>query len=364
MPRFPTPSHPARGAAPARSGRVAPWLLVGLVLIVGAGLWLRQRGETAAREALAPPRIEAPVAARPPVTERMAEIGDPTLRESRADETDPTAPSAPAAPLDFDGRGRLAGRATVAPGMSFPERWTLVIEPSLTITGRERAVRREVTLEGGETEFEVTDLPLGGYSLRATAPGLNGIPVDVAIFKGQERAYVVLRMTPSGFLEGDVLDGRGQPVEDLPVVLESDADKTRTEARTDANGYYRFAQVLDGEYTLYFGSPENPLTPPRSLAYQAPSLRFPRVELPVHNEITLVATDSALREVGGIDLRGFGSNGGTIEGRTGPDGRLRVRFLPPGEYRVTAFEDARQCGQTSFTLLDGQFREVQVDIDS
>ncbi|MEM7516252.1 MAG: carboxypeptidase-like regulatory domain-containing protein, partial [Planctomycetota bacterium] len=182
-----------------------------------------------------------------PNVARMRDLGDPTVREA----AEPTTPASTSRPKelvrDFNGRGSLAGRASVQAGLDFPKRWTLHLEPSqsLSLAGRERAVTRDILVEAGE-EFEVKDLPLGGYSVSARAPGLNGIPVDVALFKRQEHAYVMLRMTPAGFLDGGVVDSEGVPVEDLLVLLERAEDLTRSETRTDAAGNYIFQDVLDG----------------------------------------------------------------------------------------------------------------------
>ena len=67
-----------------------------------------------------------------------------------------------------------------------------------------------VDMADGAREFEVKDLPLGGYEVSARAPGLNGIPEPVLLYtlKGREDlpgatySYINLHLLPAGFVDG------------------------------------------------------------------------------------------------------------------------------------------------------------------
>lgn len=369
--RVPSPGPPVSPWSGSREGRAALWLLLGLLAVGGLGFWFagglpESTGKT---KALEPDRSHAVSTQSTdldptPNVARMRVLGDPTVSEAPA----PTDERRPKVLVrDFNGRGSLAGRATVQAGLDFPKRWTLHLEPSqsLSLAGRERAVTRDIVIEAGE-EFEVKDLPLGGYSVSARAPGLNGIPVDVALFKRQEHAYVMLRMTPAGFLDGGVVDAEGVPVDDLLVLLERNEDLTRRETRTDAAGNYIFQDVLDGEYTLYFGSAETPLLPPRQLRFQAPSLRFPTSELPPMASVRLKAVDGDGRALPDVLFRGYGTKNGTIEGTSDAAGEYRARFLPAGRYRVTAYLEKAPRGKVNFDLAltdSSESKVVEISIE-
>jgi hypothetical protein len=113
------------------------------------------------------------------------------------------------------------------------------------------------------------------------------------------------------------------------------AEDIAGEARTDASGIFRFESLSDGAYELLVGKSTAPLLPERRpVRFMAPHLTFPDIELPLLGEIHVLVMDSFARPLEGVEVRGSGTNGGLVEGRTGFDGRLVAKHLPAGHYRL------------------------------
>ena len=212
---------------------------------------------------------------------------------------------------------------------SAPERWTLVLRPSASLHGREHAEPREVESSGSQLEFEVRDLPLGGYDVEARAEGRNGIVVPVLLTRRNAHPFVVIGLSPASFLEGFLVDGDGLPVEGLAVTLRSTDGAVERTAVTDAAGLYRFEEVRDGPYRLYVGPPANPLVPAEALRLTAPGMRFPTLELARLGHLDVFVRDADGIYVPGVTVRGSGTGGGVLEGVTDVDGASSSRTWHP-----------------------------------
>jgi hypothetical protein len=271
---------------------------------------------------------------------------DSTDLGSAEDPPDTAAPRAsiavPVPPPDFEGRGVLRGRLTAEPGLAVPERWRLLVSPNTFLRGHERAESRTIEFTHGETSFRVDDLPLGGYAVRAQAGALNCLPVSVLLVRGAENQFVSLVLAPSGYVQGSVLDANDRPAEGVPVTLEASSTRARRTLETDVAGGYRFDDVTDGEYTLYFGRPEAPLVPPVSLAFTAPSLTVTERKLPATGIAEVWTRDELGTPLPDAVISGFSAHAGVIDARTGRNGSVIVRHLPAGRYRLHArLEDGR-----------------------
>lgn len=233
------------------------------------------------------------------------------------------------------GRGSLRGHVEVSGEDPFPRAWRLELRPSKTLARRETAETRTLEFSAGEQDFEVRELALGGYDVAAVAEGFNGLVLPVPLEPGSEHPFVNLRLVPAGILKGRVLEPGGEPAEGIPVTLFSVAGSEVYEATSDVLGRYRFESLPDGAYELLFGKASAPLIPERRpVRFAAPSLTFPDTELPPLGTIALRVVDSLERPLEGIVVRGSGTNGGVVEGRTDFDGRLLVKHLPPGHFRL------------------------------
>jgi len=234
-----------------------------------------------------------------------------------------------------DGRGSLRGHVEVSGEEPFPRAWRLELRPSTTLARRETAETRTLEFAAGEQDFEVRELALGGYDIAAHAEGFNGLVLPITLEPGNEHPFVNLRLVPAGLLEGRVLEHDGAPAEGVPLTLFSVSGSEVFEATSDVHGRYRFDSLPDGAYELLFGKAAAPLIPERRpVRFSAPSLTFPDTHLPPLGMISLRVVDSLERPLEGIVVRGSGTKGGVIEGRTDYDGRLLVKHLPAGHFRL------------------------------
>lgn len=244
------------------------------------------------------------------------------------------------------GPGVIRGRITAARGTDLPKVWTLVVEPHPFLQGSERAVTRRLEFANGEQEFKVEGLPLAGYNVRAQAAGLNDVACSALLVPGSDNVFVSPQFLPAGFIDGNVIDASGAPAEGILVTITSDSTHARTSARTDARGNYLIAGVTDGNYLLSIGSPEAPLLKQDSLAFKAPSLRFPTRQLPDTGILRVTTVDQSGRALAGTEVSGFSSSGGSLRTTTDARGAAVVRYLQPGRYRLEAkIEDGRRAGQ-------------------
>jgi len=259
----------------------------------------------------------------------------------------------------FVGRGRLRGRVEVERG-EFPATWHLVLEPSRTLRGPEYGERRVQTFTSDTRDFAFDDLPLAGYELRIEAEGLNSRVRHVLLQKPVVDQYVVIRLTPTGFVDGRVLDLRGLPVADLPVVLETIPDGIRRSATTDSAGAFVLPGVLDGNYRLHAGDADHPLTT-KELLFRAPSLHV-ELEVPPLAHLSCRVVDGYGNALEGVTIRGYGSAGGKVGGTSDRAGLIELPFLPAGTYRLTANDQRHGRGRVRIEVEEGQRIEVELPL--
>lgn len=329
-----------------RSGR-APWgalVSVGLVLVlfVFGRWWLGLGGPTHGPERAATPTSEqAPAGAH--VHRDEAEPASVRIDIAPRDPGPRPRPAlVPDTPEElaarFDGTGRIEGYVDLPAGVPMPRNWTLVLEPSKVLIGGDRAAPRRVEFSAAETSFSVDDLPLGGYEVRAEAPGMSGA-TEYQLLARPDSQYVILRLDlrPAAFVEGRVLDAEGAGVEGLTLFLVQRSNGTRREVTTGPGGGYLFELVPDGEHTLYPGHVESPLAPARELVVSPPSVPMPDFVVPVLARIEVRVRDRAGQFVEGARIEGWGSNGGRVDGTTDRMGLYEARFLPAGRFTVSAY---------------------------
>ncbi|MBC8451261.1 MAG: hypothetical protein H8D72_00985, partial [Planctomycetes bacterium] len=281
---------PHTGSSPGRkSGSAALWVLLLLVVLLGFVAYLWFVPVSSSPGSGPSPVIHTPAESRQPRA-TQPRIGPELAPEERIE----AAPDQPAAgPLRSDdsdrfrGRGSLRGSVDTSVGDDFPATWTLVLEPSKALMGSESAVTQRLEFSAEERDFEVPDLPLAGYAVRAEAPGYNGLPVHVLLEKTSSSAYVMLQLDPAGFLTGQLTDSAGEPLEGIEVWLFQGAETALARSgsggrKTEplADGPSRFGRMLEGPPSLLFGSRLAPMLEPLELQFRAPSLPVPSPPFP------------------------------------------------------------------------------------
>ncbi len=264
-------------------------------------------------------------------------------------------------PQRFRGRGRIRGEL-LAEGVDRPAQWTLVLEPHPWLAGAESAITRRIELRDGAHTFDERDLPLGGYRVRAETDAANSSEEAVMLVRGSADVFVTLVLRPAGLLDGFVRDARGGPAEGLEVVLERDDSRLRRTAIVDASGMYALRDVIDGQYRLYFGAPERPLLSVRELTFRAPSMRVPEAHLPETGNLLLAVHFAGGAPVDGAEVSGFGTPQGVARGRTTPDGKLFLRWLWPGRYRLQAIAPGGETGHATVVALPGETVEAELQV--
>lgn len=278
-----------------------------------------------------------------------------------------------AAAKDYDGLGTLSGAVETPPGVAFPDRWTLVIEPSLFGKGREHAGRRVRELDGAQRTFEERDLPLGGYRVSVEAEGMNARPQEVLLFRvadrpelaGKAHAHLVLSLAPAGHLDGSVRDERGVPLSGVDVSLrpigEPKGGSAELRTESDYVGHWRIESVRDGRYELVFGHPDRPLIPPEEVVFVGPSQRIPERVLPPLVDLVIRVVDEAGGPLPAATIRGFVRPRGAIEETTDAFGLARVRNAIAGEYNVRVLHASGRQGKSVFRVEpDPPLREVEI----
>ncbi|HIG88173.1 MAG TPA: carboxypeptidase regulatory-like domain-containing protein [Planctomycetes bacterium] len=257
----------------------------------------------------------------------------------------------------FAGSGTLTGAVSFAPGMAVPTEWTLNIRPSIFALGRDSAQKRTRTLPGNITTFEEFDLPMGGYTIQALAPGMSSMAQEVMLYKlaeredlpGVNRVHMTLQMVPKAKVEGVVYGHTGQGAGDLKITLQMHGRPTRHTVRTNYAGLWTLEDMDEGIYVLRLGPYERPLIPEQEVQVRRPITRTEDITLPPLYAVRLRAVDETDRPIEGASVHGMGPT--PIVCVTGFDGQVEVQHLAPGDYQVRLEHKASgRKGRGEFTL--------------
>lgn len=322
---------------PSRSRRGDARLIFLLALALVGVAWLVWSGGSSSpgkAEAASPPAVDpeapSPVAAKTtgPELERRDETPQPTGGVALPAGVRP-------AP---DGRrvGVLRGRLSLRDVPELSEPWTLELAPSQFALGAELAEPRSILLPADQREFEVRDLPLAGYDVRAVYPDLNGRALPVILRRGAEEAYAVIELSPAATVTGKLVDDQGFGYADVVIHLRPADTSLDRSTVSDALGHFRFDAVIDGAYTLRVGDSQAPILEPLSLQVRAPLLALPDMTLPPLGTLVIDVIDMEGRAVPDVEVLGGGTLGGKIEVRTDGRGSATANALPAGQYSLRA----------------------------
>lgn len=311
-------ASPPRAAQDPESGTTAPGR-------PAAGV-----NPTGAPESAGGARTEAP-ADEPPVLETARSARGPRQAPGSFDER------------VLDGKGRIRGFVQAPAGVDFPLEWTLLVGPSPSMIGHERAESRTLSFQNGEREFALEDLPLGGYALCARAYGLASLEQHLLLAKpGETDVYVSMQFGITAVVEGSVRLADSAAVLGLELSLEPRPAGVRQTATSDLYGHFTFTDVRQGGYTLHFGSPENPVREAIEVNVVGPFERLGDLTVPKMCELVVRAQTELGAPVRGVQIDGYGDHGGRFSGLTDEQGEVRARFLPAGRITVDArSEDGR-----------------------
>jgi hypothetical protein len=260
----------------------------------------------------------------------------------------------------------ILGEVQVDAGVPYPERWTLILEPSKVAPGRDKAVTRRIESEPGQRDFELRDLPMASYRIRVEAEGLAASPQEVALFKvegyehmpGVNVVHATLRLVPIASVQGSVRQASGDMAPGMPVFLvdRTQPNGTRLEAVTDGGGGFRFAGVPSGAWLLRVGHPVLSMVTPLPITVGLTSVAVDEVQLPPLATLEIEATDEYGRPYPGVEVVGYlrGTGTGSFRETTDAFGRVKVPYLSPGPWRVNAThaEEGRRS-RMDLTLAGG-----------
>jgi hypothetical protein len=192
-------------------------------------------------------------------------------------------------------------------------------------------IRQAITTQSGQYQFG--DVPPGSYTLIVKLPGYAdyGVNFEVAGAPVIHDATLLAVTTVSGFVNRD--SRTGPPIEDATVDLISGTTRS---TRTDAQGFYQFTNVIEGDYTIEVSH----------IDYYSGSSQIAVIGAPVTEDFELIL---------GVTVSGFVSDdrtGGAVAGAkvtfttggvsfvatTAASGGFSLGKLPQGvyDYRIEA----------------------------
>ncbi|HTF91314.1 MAG TPA: carboxypeptidase-like regulatory domain-containing protein [Planctomycetota bacterium] len=330
---------PSVKPAPKRGGSALALLLILALAAALALVWWR-----AARAGAVPQDVDASSSdaasnegSRPPAPLDPDPMGVRSPLEVGRSERIPRTAAQPFDPARLEGKGHIRGFVQAPPGIEFPQEWTLYVLPSSSLIGKDKAETRKLEFHAGEQEFDLEDLALGGYMLRAVTFGLSSDEQHMLLAKpGETELYVILQLGVTSFIEGSVRYDDSTPAVGLTLALEPRAGGARVIANSDPIGHFLFTDVKSGAYTLHFGKPESPVREPIAVNMGTSPEHLPDAIVPKLGELYVRAFYDAATPAKGVKLDGYGEHGGRIEGETDENGEYRATFLPPGTFTVNA----------------------------
>ncbi len=237
----------------------------------------------------------------------------------------------------LNGRGHIRGFVQTPKGIEFPQEWVLSVQPSTSLIGHDHAETRRLEFHAGEQEFDLQNLALGGYMLRASAFGLSSAEQHLLLAKPSESDLMVsMQLEVTSFIEGSVRYEDFAPAIGLELALEPRPSGVRVITTTNAIGHFLFTDVKSGGYTLYFGKPQTPVRESLEVNVGTSPEHLPDAIVPKMGELLVRVFLAPGSPAKGVKLDGYGDKGGNIEGETNADGEYRAKFLPAGRITVNA----------------------------
>lgn len=264
-------------------------------------------------------------------------------------------------PARFVGRGSLRGHLSLPPGQSAPTSWKITVGPSRTLAGRDHAVERTLELPGSATEFEIKDLPLGGYDVRVRTEKFASLAQAVSLERGSEHPYVQVGLEPLGTVRGILIDTEDRLLADREVLLQLRRSGEVLTTRTRADGTWFMESVEPGAWTMYIDSIASPAIDPIDFDNSgARSSNLGEQRVPVTGILELRIVDELQVARPNMHVLGYSMNGGSFEAISDDAGMVTVNALALGEWKVMVVDEQEQRVRKTVTLSGGETLEVDV----
>lgn len=339
------------------SAKSAVLLLLLGALVAASVVWWRVSADgdspSAARPNAAPPPPEARI--ETPSSERVdrpssTQPGDRRYLPELFD------------PARFDGVARMEVVLDAPPG--FRDSWTLSLTPSKVVTGGDRARARSIEFPPGTDRAVLDDVALGGYEIRALAEGMECATQFIQLAKPDE-LDVILRVPlfPAGDLSGRVVDPDGSPVAGLPLIARRNLPALERETQTDANGYYVFSRLPDGDYVLAVGYRDAALVE-RELSFAAPGFTMPDLVTPRVAALHVRVMDPRNQPVVDAKVSVVGLVSGAREAHTDLTGLARLEHCVGGDASVYVEAEGFTTTSQQIHFQPGVVTEHQVRISA
>jgi hypothetical protein len=183
--------------------------------------------------------------------------------------------------------------------------------------------------------FRYSSPGLGRFRAKATAPGYGTVETEVVLTEKRPRVELLLRLPPSGSLLGQVVDAKGNPIEDAFVgaSLQNNESAPPRYVQTDENGNFVIENVARDTWLLFARTPLGLTSEVQSAIAPATGIRL---VIPTGSTIAGTFIDALQsKPVGNAKIR-LGGSGlwPPKEVSTDADGNYRFAGVPAGVYTI------------------------------
>lgn len=320
----------------SNQGRTALWVPGLLLMLAAAVVWVWNSGtENSEPDPTDDSGFEEPGPSDIDVSRGQLEV-DQGVKQRQEAENLPELPRF----------GVVQGRVTAARWVHWPSG----IELKLS----DQADGKQIAFAGPSEEeprFRFEDVPYGNYRLTITAPECVEQSLLLTVSAEQRDQFLAIPLTPAASIVGTVKDELGKPIAQIPVaaIFYSDApgrSQVPYLATTDENGAFRITGLRDGEWQVFVGSGQHPLSDVKILGIsrEAPEawadFIVPRMGSATVKVHFLDGAEVAKEDWKSMKIQAVLQGGERGFNQSLPlraDGSIRFPALPNGEYHFIAF---------------------------
>ncbi len=347
--------------AAATAGQIPTWLPIALLVLGGSLLLLlypQSEDDVDGGGGAGNPAAEG-TNPRNSGLEGAEFVGPDTAAQGTPRESGPLAPPDRVYVSSGATEGTIRGRVLLQKGLEWPDAVTL----ELRLQGEKRVIQvRGVRPE--DPNFEFSPQRFGDYRLSVHADGGKDYAVLLTLSERSPDLYQQLALEPDAKVLGIVRDTSGKAAAGVQITVLPWTDPPRggipTLGRSDAEGHFTIGGLGPGDYEVYAGNLQYPLSKPTRILI-SPSAREAWVELEVAPLGS--ATITLLDEAGGNNLEVVrvqatlmakaGERGYSISVAADASGVARFPGLPTGDYAFQAYGGVFRRTSRNVTVLPG-----------